>query len=109
MTILGQIGAKLGIEIGSLKTRMDNLENTTGAESDAFNELSYDPNGNVSTVTTYTDSTKANLINIKTLTYSSGLLTGIVVTDASGSVLLTQTLTYNPVTGDLDSVLKDYA
>ena len=100
-SILAQIGAKIGQELSS------RLQGLSG--SDTFSEIGYDANGNVSTVTTYTDSTKANLINIKTLTYSSGLLTGIVVTDASGSVLLTQTLAYNPVTGDLDSVLKDYA
>ena len=108
MTILGQIGAKLGIEIGSLKTRLDNLENNTG-KSDSFNELSYDSNGNVSTVSTYTDSTKQTLVEVKALSYTSGLLTSIVTTNPVGSILLTQTLTYDPTSGDLDSISKDYA
>ena len=100
-SILAQIGSKIGQEFSS------RLQGLSG--SDAFSEIGYDANGNVSTVTTYTDSTKATLVKTKTLAYSSGSLTGIVVTNSSGTTVLTQTLAYDPTSGDLDSIEKDYA
>ena len=100
-SILAQIGTKIGQELSS------RLQGLSG--SDAYSEIGYDANGNVSTVTTYTDSTKATLVKTKTLTYSSGSLTGIVVTDSSGTTVLTQTLAYDATSGDLDSIEKDYA
>lgn len=100
MSILGQIGAKIGQEFSS------RLQGLSG--SDTFSEIGYDSNGNVSTVTTYTDSTKATLVKTKTLSYTSGSLTGIVVTDSSGTTVLTQTLAYD-ASGDLDSIEKDFA
>ena len=101
MSILGQIGAKIGQEFTS---RLQGL-----AGSDDYSEIGYDSNGNVSTVTTYTDSTKATLVKTKTLSYTSGTLTGIVVTDSGGNTVLTQTLAYDATSGDLDSIEKDYA
>jgi hypothetical protein len=100
MSILGQIGAKIGQEFSS------RLQGLSG--SDTFSEIGYDVNGNVSTVITYTDSTKATLVKTKTLSYTSGSLTGIVVTDSSGTTVLTQTLAYD-ASGDLDSIEKDFA
>jgi hypothetical protein len=101
MSILGQIGAKVGQEFSS---RLQGL-----AGPDDYSEIGYDASGNVSTVTTYTDSTKATLVKTKTLSYTSGSLTGIVVTDSGGNIVLTQTLTYDATSGDLDSIEKDYA
>ncbi len=101
MSILGQIGAKVGQEFSS------RLQGLSGA--DDYSEIGYDANGNVSTVTTYTDSTKATLVKTKTLSYTSGSLTGIVVTDSGGNTVLTQTLAYDATSGDLDSIEKDYA
>ena len=103
MSILGQIGGRIGQEFNSVSSRLAGL-----AGSDTFSEIGYDSNGNVSTVTTYTDSTKATLVKTKTLSYTSGSLTGIVVTDSSGTTVLTQTLAYD-ASGDLDSIGKDYA
>ena len=101
MSILGQIGAKVGQEFSS------RLQGLSGADDSS--EIGYDANGNVSTVTTYTDSTKATLVKTKTLSYTSGSLTGIVVTDSGGNTVLTQTLAYDATSGDLDSIEKDYA
>ena len=100
-SILAQIGAKIGQEFSS------RLQGLSG--SDTFSEIGYDSNGNVSTVTTYTDSTKATLVKTKTLSYTSGSLTGIVVTDSIGTTVLTQTLAYDATSGDLNSIEKDYA
>lgn len=101
-SILAQIGAKIGQEFSS------RLQGLSG--SDTFSEIGYDANGNVSTVTTYTDSTKATLVKTKTLSYNtSGSLTGIVITDSGGNTVLTQTLAYDATSGDLDSIEKDFA
>lgn len=103
-SLLSSIGTTLGQEFKSIYSRLKGL-----AGDDTCSEIGYDANGNVSTVTTYTDSTKATLVKTKTLTYSSGSLTGIVVTDSSGTTVLTQTLAYDATSGDLDSIEKDYA
>jgi hypothetical protein len=103
-SILAQIGARIGQEFNSISSSLQGL-----AGEDTYSEIGYDANGNVSTITTYTDSTKATLVKTKTLTYTSGSLTGIVVTDSSGTTVLTQTLAYDATSGDLDSIEKDYA
>jgi len=103
-SVLSQIGHAIGVEVKNLYSRISGL-----AGDDAYSEIGYDANGNVSTVTTYTDSTKVTLVKTKTLSYNSGSLTGIVVTDSSGTTVLTQTLAYDVTSGDLDSVEKDYA
>ena len=100
-SILAQIGAKIGQEFSS------RLQGLSGP--DDYSEIGYDANGNVSTITTYTDSSKATLVKTKTLSYTSGSLTGIVVTDSGGNTVLTQTLAYDATSGDLDSIEKDYA
>ena len=104
MSILGQIGERIGQEFNSISSRLTGLSG-----DDNYSETGYDANGNVSTITTYTDSTKATLVKTKTLAYSSGSLTGIVVTDSNGTTVLTQTLAYDATSGDLDSIEKDYA
>ncbi len=103
MSILGQIGERIGREFNSVSSRLSGL-----AGDDTYSEIGYDADGNVSTLTSYTDSTKATLVKTKTLSYTSGSLTGIVVTDSGGNTVLTQTLAYD-ASGDLDSIEKDYA
>ena len=102
--ILAQIGGRIGQEFNSASSRLSGL-----AGNNTYSEIAYNANGNVSTVTTYTDSTKATLVKTKTLSYTSGSLTGIVVTDSGGTTVLTQTLAYDATSGDLDSIEKDYA
>lgn len=106
--IFGKVGGKLGVDISSINTRIDNLANPVDSETDTYTEIGYDVNGNVISVTIYTDSTKTNLVQTKTLTYTSGSLTGIVVTDSNGITTLTQTLAYDS-NDNLDSVEKDFA
>ena len=103
-SVLSQIGHAIGGEVKNLYSRISGL-----AGDDAYSEMGYDANGNVSTITTYTDSTKANLVKTKTLSYTSGSLTGVVVTDSGGNAVLTQTLAYDATSGDLNSIEKDFA
>lgn len=103
-SVLSQIGNAIGGEVKNLYSHISGLSG-----DDSYSEIGYDANGNVSTVTTYTDSTKATLVKTKTLSYTSGSLTGIVVTDSGGTTVLTQTLAYDATSGDLDSIEKDYA
>jgi hypothetical protein len=110
--ILAQIGDKLGSKIKELEALINSGGGGGGnptSPTDDYSEIGYDANGNVSTVTTYTDSTKATLVKTKTLSYTSGSLTGMVVTDSGGNTVLTQTLAYDATSGDLDSIEKDYA
>ena len=103
-SLLSSIGTTIGQELSLIYARLTGL-----AGDNDYSEIGYDANGNVSTVITYTDSTKATLVKTKTLTYTSGSLSNIVVTDASGTTVLTQTLAYDATSGDLDSIEKDYA
>lgn len=100
--ILGQIGALVGQEFSHVSDRFQDL-----AGDDNYSEITYDSSGNVSSISTWVDNTKTTLIKVKTLTYTSGSLTGIVVTDGS-ITKLTQTLAYDS-SGNLESIEKDYA
>lgn len=100
--ILGQIGALVGQEFSHVSDRFQDL-----AGDDNYSEITYDSSGNVSSISTWVDSNKTTLIKVKTLTYTSGSLTGIVVTDGSNTKL-TQTLAYDS-SGNLESIDKDYA
>ena len=100
--ILGQIGALVGLEFSHVSDRFQDLDG-----DDNYSEITYDSSGNVSSISTWVDNTKTTLIKVKTLTYTSGSLTGIVVTDGSNTKL-TQTLSYDS-SGNLESIDKDYA
>lgn len=100
--ILGQIGELVGQEFSHVSDRFQDL-----AGSDNYSEITYDSSGNVSSISTWVDDTKTTLIKVKTLTYTSGSLTGIVVTDGSNTKL-TQTLAYDS-SGNLESIEKDFA
>lgn len=102
MSILGQIGAKVGTEISSLSGRVTALES-----SDSYSETTY-TNGVVSQITTWSTPSKSTLLRTKAFTYTDGLLTQILVTDGSNTTELTQTLAYDS-DGNLESVTKDYA
>jgi len=102
MSILGQIGAKVGTEISSLSGRVSALES-----SDSYSETTY-TNGVVSQITTWSTSSKSNLLQTKVFTYTNGLLTQILVTDGSNATELTQTFTYDSEE-NLESITKDYA
>ena len=100
--ILGQIGALVGQEFNRVSNRFQDL-----AGSDNYSEITYDSSCNVSSISTWVDNSKTTLIKVKTLTYTSGSLAGIVVTNGSNTKL-TQTLAYNS-SGNLESIEKDYA
>jgi len=112
MSILGQIGAKVGTEISSLSGRVSALESNGGggggsSEVDSYSETTY-TNGLISQISTWSTSSKSNLVETKTFTYTNGLLTQIVVTDGSSVTELTQTFTYDSEE-NLESITKDYA
>ena len=100
--ILGQIGELVGQEFSLVSDRFQGL---TG--DDTYSEIAYDVDGNVSTVTTWEDSTKTNLIKTKTLSYTQGSLAQIVTTNSSSESVLVQELSYD-ANGNLINVAKDY-
>lgn len=102
MTIFEQIGGKVGTEVDSLSSRISALES-----EDSYSETTY-TNGVVSQITTWSTSSKSNLLQTKAFTYTNGLLTQIVVADGSSVTELTQTLAYDS-DGNLESITKDYA
>ncbi len=102
MTIFEQIGGKVGTEVDSLSSRISALE-----PEDSYSETTY-TNGVVSQITTWSTSSKSNLLQTKTFTYTNGLLTQIVVADGSSVTELTKTLAYDS-DGNLESITKDYA
>jgi hypothetical protein len=98
--ILAQIGARLGQEFKSLSTGVSN--------SDSYKEITYNSSGDVSVITQWEDNTKTVLVETKTLSYTSGILTGISVTDENGNTSLTQNLGYDS-SFNLASITKNYA
>ena len=108
MTIFEQIGGKVGTEVDSLSSRISALESEESySETDSYSETTY-TNGVVSQITTWSTSSKSNLLQTKAFTYTNGLLTQIVVADGSSVTELTQTLAYDS-DGNLESITKDYA
>ena len=112
MSILGQIGAKVGTELSSLSSRVTSLESNGGGGGggspvDSYSETTY-TNGVVTGISTWSTSSKTNLVQTKSFTYTDGLLTQIVVADGSSVTELTTTITYDS-NGNLESITKDYA
>jgi len=105
MSILGQIGAKIGTELGSIDSRVASLEGSTPVDS--YSETTY-TNGVLTGISTWSTSSKTNLVQTKSFTYTNGLLTEIEVTDGSNVTELTTTFTYDS-NGNLESITKDYA
>lgn len=112
-SILAQIGTKVGVELSSLDSRVNALESNGGGGGggdtpvDSYSETTYN-NGLVSQISTWSTSSKSNLVQTKSFTYTNGLLTQILVADGSSVTELTQTLTYDS-NGNLESITKDYA
>ena len=112
MSILGQIGAKVGTELSSLSSRVTSLESNGGGGGgsspvDSYSETTY-TNGVVTGISTWSTSSKTNLVQTKSFAYTDGLLTQIVVADGSSVTELTTTITYDS-NGNLESITKDYA
>jgi len=112
MSILGQIGAKVGTELSSLSSRVTSLESNGGGGGgsspvDSYSETTY-TNGVVTGISTWSTSSKTNLVQTKSFTYTDGLLTQIVVADGSNVTELTTTIAYDS-DGNLESITKDYA
>ena len=110
MDILSQIGTAVGTEFKSLGSRLSTLESGGGGGSnpvDSYSETTY-TNGLVSQISTWSTSSKSNLVQTKSFTYANGFLTQIVVADGSSVTELTQTITYDSE-GNLESITKDYA
>jgi len=105
MDILSQIGTAVGTEFKSLGSRVDTLESDGGVDN--YLETTYS-SGLVSQISTWSTSSKANLVQTKSFTYTNDLLTQIVVKDGSSVTELTQTITYDS-DGNLESITKDYA
>lgn len=114
-SILQSVGTKIGTEIRSLSARVSTLESGGGGggggggetPTDSYSETTYS-SGVLTRVTTWSTSSKDVLVQTKSLTYTDGRLTGIVITDINGTTTLTTTLTYDSE-GNLGSITKDYA
>jgi len=74
--------------------------------SDSYTEPTF-TGGVLTSMTTWSDSTKTVLVQTKTFSYTAGNLTQITTADATGTTTLTKTITYS---GDnLASITEDYA
>jgi hypothetical protein len=97
MSILGQIGERVGTEISSLSSRVTSLESNGGGGGgstpvDSYSETTY-TNGVVTGISTWSTSSKTNLVQTKSFTYTNGLLTEIEIADGSNVTELTTTFT----------------
>jgi YD repeat-containing protein len=104
-SILAQIGTKVGTELKSLSTRIDNIGGVS--LTDNYSELTFDE-GLLTALTTWTNSGKGTKVSSKAFTYTDGNLTSVVEKDGSDVTTLTKTLTYD-AEGNLASITKDYA
>jgi hypothetical protein len=73
--------------------------------ADSYTEATF-TDGQLTAMTTWTDSSKAQLVQTKTLTYTGVDLTQIAITDAAGALVLTKTLAYSG--GNLASITEDF-
>jgi len=74
--------------------------------SDSYTEPTF-TGGVLTSMTTWSDSTKTALVQTKTFSYTAGNLTQITTADATGTITLTKTITYSGA--DLASITEDYA
>jgi len=77
-------------------------------KDDSFSEPVFNSGGDLTSLTTWTDSGKGTKVGSKAFTYTSGNLTSVVEKDGSDTTTLTKTLTYD-AGGNLASITKDYA
>ena len=100
--IFSQIGTKIGTELKSLSSRIDELSPFDNYSEPVFTD------GVLTAMTTWTDSGKGTKVSSKTFTYTGGNLTSVVEKDGSDVTTLTKILTYDS-SGNLVSITKDYA
>ena len=100
--ILGQIGTRIGQEFNLVSDRFQGLKGDS-----TYSEVSYDTDGNVSSVETWEDDSKQSHIKTKTFNYSSGILTEILVANNQSITVFKQTLSYD-TNGNLVSVDKEF-
>lgn len=77
-------------------------------KDDSFSEPVFNSGGDLTSLTTWTNSGKGTKVGSKTFSYTSGNLTSVVEKDGSDVTTLTKTLTYDG-DGNLASITKDYA
>jgi YD repeat-containing protein len=77
-------------------------------KDDSFSEPVFNSGGDLTSLTTWTNSGKGTKVGSKAFTYTSGNLTSVVEKDGSDTTTLTKTLTYD-AGGNLASITKDYA
>jgi hypothetical protein len=99
-------------EISDVNGLQDALDNAGGGggisvASDSYTEPTF-TNGILTALTTWSDSTKAVLVQTKTFAYTNGNLTQVTVTDGAGATTMTKTINY---AGDdnFASITDDYA
>lgn len=100
--ILGQIGTRIGQEFSLVSDRFQGLKGVN-----TYSEVSYDTDGNVSSVETWEDDSKQSHIKTKTFYYDSGTLTEILVSNDLSYTVFKQTLSYD-TDGNLVSVDKEF-
>jgi hypothetical protein len=74
--------------------------------ADSYSEPTY-TNGVLTSLATWSNNTKAVLVETKAFSYTNGNLTQIVVKDGNNATTLTKTLNYSG--GNLASITEDYA
>jgi len=77
-------------------------------KDDSFSEPVFNSGGDLTSLTTWTNSGKGTKVGSKTFSYTSGNLTSVVEKDGSDTTILTQTIAYD-VDGNVSSITKDYA
>jgi hypothetical protein len=92
-------------EVDGLEAALDAAGGSGTAPSDSYTEPTY-TGGVITSITTWSDSTKAVLVQSRAFSYTAGRLTQITTTDATGTTTFTKTLTYSGDT--LVSITEDY-
>jgi hypothetical protein len=94
-------------EIEGLQSALDNAGGGIPVASDSYTEPTF-TNGLLTSMTTWSDSTKAVLVRTKTFSYTAERLTQITTTDGAGVTTMTKTINY---AGDdnFASITEDYA
>jgi hypothetical protein len=92
-------------EVEGLQAALDSA-GSWAVRSDSYSEPTYTA-GVLTALTTWSDSTKAVLVQTKTFTYTSGNLSQVTTTDGAGATTLTKTINYSGDT--LASITEDYA
>jgi len=93
-------------DVTGLQDALNNAGGGGVVPSDSYTEPTF-TGGVLTSMTTWSDSTKTALVQTKTFSYTAGNLTQITTADATGTITLTKTITYSGA--DLASITEDYA